>query len=216
MTRYGPSFKALAIGLAALAGYVDAVGFLRIGGLFVSFMSGNSTRLAIGLANHSEVRLVAGSLIASFVIGVIVGSLTAAKAGRHRKPVILALVTACLTGAAVLDTAHHASVTTAAMAAAMGATNAIFQRDGEVTIGVTYMTGTLVKFGQRIAAALLGGERWGWAPYLALWVGLLSGGYCGAMLYGTTGTGALWVAAAYAASLTLLATALGTSPTPIS
>ena len=31
--------------MSTLAGYVDAIGFLHLGGLFVSFMSGNSTRM---------------------------------------------------------------------------------------------------------------------------------------------------------------------------
>ena len=44
----------IAAALAALAGYVDAVGFIASGGLFVSFMSGNSTRLGIGLADASH------------------------------------------------------------------------------------------------------------------------------------------------------------------
>ena len=36
----------LACALSALAGYVDSIGYLHLGGLFVSFMSGNSTRWA--------------------------------------------------------------------------------------------------------------------------------------------------------------------------
>src|SRR3546814_9729783 len=39
------------------------------------------------------------------------------------------------------------------LAAAMGAENGVFLRDREVSIGVTYMTGTLVRVGQKLAEA---------------------------------------------------------------
>ena len=44
-----------------LAGFVDAVGFIASGGLFISFMSGNSTRLGIGLAEVTQFAALAGS-----------------------------------------------------------------------------------------------------------------------------------------------------------
>ena len=36
-------------------------------------------------------------------------------------------------------------------------------------LGLTYVTGALVKVGQLAAEALTGGARWGWAPNLLLW-----------------------------------------------
>ena len=37
---------------SALAGFVDAVAFIQSGGFFVSFMSGNSTRMAVGFVQN--------------------------------------------------------------------------------------------------------------------------------------------------------------------
>src|SRR6266481_5693140 len=67
---------ALACALSALAGYVDAIGFLHLGGLFVSFMSGNSTRMGVSLAEGQWLSAAeAFGLIALFVIGAAAGSL---------------------------------------------------------------------------------------------------------------------------------------------
>ena len=74
MTRYDKRVQALAIGLSMLAGYVDAIGFIQLGGFFVSFMSDNSTRLGVGLIEWSNDATRAGGLITLFVIGVIAGS----------------------------------------------------------------------------------------------------------------------------------------------
>jgi alkylation response protein AidB-like acyl-CoA dehydrogenase len=67
------------------------------------------------------------------------------------------------------------------LAAAMGCENGVFHRDGEVTIGVTSMTGSLVRMAQKLAGALMGdADRWGWVRHLYLWLGFVAGVVLGA------------------------------------
>jgi uncharacterized membrane protein YoaK (UPF0700 family) len=195
---------ALAAALSGVAGYVDAIGFLKLGGFFVSFMSGNSTRLGVGIATgHPSAALTALSLIALFVGGVVLGALAARLAGEERRSAVMALEALLLAGAAALIMAGFDAAGVAAMVLAMGAENAVFQRNGDVGVGLTYMTGALVKAGQRIAAALTGGDRWAWGPYVLLWAGLTLGGALGAAAYLKFGILALWAAAAVVATLAL-------------
>jgi uncharacterized membrane protein YoaK (UPF0700 family) len=202
MKDYRRRDVALAAGLSAIAGYVDAIGFLKLGGFFVSFMSGNSTRLGVGLATgHWTTVRTALALIALFVGGVVLGALVARRAGEGRRSVILALEAGLLAASAGLFTAGLDAAGVAAMVLAMGAENAVFQRNGDVGVGLTYMTGALVKAGQRIAAALTGGDRWAWAPYALLWAGLSLGGALGATTYLRLGVSALWAAAGLLAAV---------------
>src|SRR3979411_680147 len=81
---------ALTCALSALAGYVDGIGFIHLGGLFVSFMSGNSTRMGVSLADgHWRDAAQALSLIALFVIGAALGSLIVLGRGANRQPWVL-------------------------------------------------------------------------------------------------------------------------------
>jgi uncharacterized membrane protein YoaK (UPF0700 family) len=81
---------ALACTLSALAGYVDGIGFIHLGGLFVSFMSGNSTRLGVSLAQgHWSNAAEAIGLILLFVMGAACGSLIVLGGGARRQPWVL-------------------------------------------------------------------------------------------------------------------------------
>lgn len=194
MKHYERGEVALAITLSGVAGYVDAIGFLKLGGFFVSFMSGNSTRLGVALAtaNWAAAMTVLG-LVASFVGGVVLGALTARALGENRRSPVLAVEAALLaTGASLLAFGFDAAGVVA-VAMAMGAENAVFQRNGDVAVGLTYMTGALVKAGQRIAGALVGGEPADWPRYILLWMALTAGGALGALTYVTIGAAALWV-----------------------
>ena len=207
MHRYEHRPRALAMGLAMLAGFVDALGFLQLGGLFVSFMSGNSTRLAVGTVAGSPAAPLAAGLILSFIAGVTGGVLAGQAAGRWRKQAVLALVTLLLATAATIASiaGPRPVVVTFVMAAAMGVANDVFLRDGEVSIGVTYMTGALVKLGQNLARTLTGGPLLAWLPHLLLWLSLVGG----AAVYPALGLGALWIATAIAALLLAAAFAIG-------
>ena len=209
MTRYDQRTQALAASLAAIAGYVDATGFLATSGFFVSFMSGNSTRLAVGSIERAADAAAALALIAVFVVGVVIGSLAGRNAGRHQRSRVIALVAVVLFGAVALSTAGQSQAALGAMALAMVAENAIFEAEGEVQIGLTYMTGTLVKFGQRLGTALSGGDRWGWTPYALLWLGLVAGAVSGAALFPLFGLKSLLVPAGFLAILALLVARLG-------
>jgi len=92
----------LACALSALAGYVDGIGFLHLGGLFVSFMSGNSTRMGVSLAEGQWLSAAeAFGLIALFVIGAAGGSLIVLGRGTNRQAWLL-LAEASLLAAAAL------------------------------------------------------------------------------------------------------------------
>ena len=185
----------LAAALSAVAGYVDAVGFMTLGGFFVSFMSGNSTRLGVGLASgRMDQAWMAGGLIALFVVGVVLGATVARRAGEERRWAVLTAEALLLLIAAGLCSFGLRQAGMAAVVLAMGVENAVFQRQGDVGVGLTYMTGTLVRIGQRIATALHGGPRWEWLPFLALWAGLASGGALGAVVFLRWGVLALWPA----------------------
>jgi uncharacterized membrane protein YoaK (UPF0700 family) len=195
--------RALAAALAALAGFVDAVGFLGLGGFFVSFMSGNSTRLGVGMASEAAAAAVAAALVAAFVAGVALAALLSRAAGRFSRPAVLGLVAAALALAALLHQPGAVPGAFLLVALAMGAENMVFQRNGDVAFGLTYMTGTLVRIGQRLADALGGGPRWDWLPWAMLWAGLVAGGVIGALAWLRFGADALWIAAGAAAVLSV-------------
>lgn len=195
--------RLLAIALAALAGFVDAAGFLAADRYFVSFMSGNTTRLGVDLASAPAMAWLPALLIGAFVAGVTGGALIAQRAGARRKPVVLALVAALLGLAAAFHVEQAGLPMLALLAAAMGALNNTFQRDGAVAVGLTYMTGALVRMGQGLAARLAGTGGDGWHNWLLLWLGLTGGALAGALCWLHLSDLALWLATGWTLALTL-------------
>ena len=88
---------------------------------------------------------------------------------------------------------------------AMGALNTTFQRNGEVAVGLTYMTGALVRIGQGLGALLLGRGGANWRSFAALWSGLATGAIAGALAWSRWQAGCLWLAALWAAAMVFVA-----------
>lgn len=206
---YGlPCFATTALAASSpsgLAGFVDAVGFISASSYFVSFMSGNTTRLGVALGTDPAQALLPALLIIGFLGGVTAGALIALRAGPLRKPAVLACVAALLLAGAAARAVGSERLMLLALVLAMGAINNTFQRGGEVTVGLTYMTGVLVRLGQGFALWLAGKAERGWAAWGALWSGLLCGAVLGAFLQSHLPMGCLWIAGIAAALMALLA-----------
>lgn len=206
MTRLDRNARLMAICFAALAGMVDAIGFLSSGGFFLSFMSGNSTRLSVGLAEGAPYVGMVVLLLLSFVLGVTSGSLIGRNhvmPANRRQALILGIIALLLFIAPLFASSGFLLLGLCLAAFCMGAENTLFEQDGSVSFGLTYMTGALVKIGQGVATMLSGGEKLGWMPYLILWIGLVSGAAVGATLFGMFGVHSLWLPSALAGSFAI-------------
>lgn len=194
--------RLLAVVLSGTAGFVDAVGFLAVGGYFISFMSGNSTRMAVDLAEGDLAGAsIAAVILGSFFLGAVCGAVVTRRRNLDDRPAVLALVAALLVAALIVHWATAATIvgmpaSMVVVAMSMGAMNSVFHTRGEVSLGITYMTGAVVKSAHRLVDALAGGS---WAPYrqqVSLWAALSVGGVAGAVLQVWLGVAALGVAVA--------------------
>jgi len=192
----------MAASLACLAGYNDAVGFRALGGVFVSFMSGNSTRFAVDVSqpDWSPSTFLPLGIIALFLFGVIAGALVREKIPRRKQVGVLTLVTAVIGISAVVATNGQGEPAAALLAVAMGASNNVFVKQGEVSVALTYMTGTLVKLGQRLAGRACGSRK-PWLSNLILWLAFILGAVAGSLSHSLLRMQALWISFAFAACL---------------
>jgi len=196
--------------LTALAGYVDALGFLRLGGLYTSFMSGNTTQFAVYVGEADWNRtLLPLWLVAAFLVGAILGSVVAIRVpDRWATPSVLAFETILIAAALAIGLlSPEPSGASLAIAAAMGAQNAVLARVKGFRAGTTFVTGALFSFGQKIAEALTRtGSPFGWAGDGVVWLSLLVGALCGALAYRAVNLYALVPPALVAGLLALITT----------
>lgn len=151
--------RRLGCSLAAVAGAVNAAGFLAVG-YYSANMTGNVSTLAMSL-HVGDLMVVASclGLIAAFVAGAVLSTFLVNAGRRRRHQAIFAysiLLESVLLGLlAFLDTALHAGprgpVLAYGLSFLMGLQNATVTRISGARVRTTHMTGMLTDFGIEIA-----------------------------------------------------------------
>ncbi|WP_067685923.1 YoaK family protein [Nocardia jejuensis] len=177
----------LSTALLMLAGFVGAAAYAHSAGYFVTFMTGNTERATIGhfVGDHTIARSAA-LLILAFLSGVFVASLCRRYWWRNHPHGATVLATVALIGAVAADAFQEQQDVGIGLAPilfvafGMGALNTSFVKNGEVSIPVSYITGTLVKLVQGIERHMAGGTVRDWLGYAVQYgsfvVGALLGG----------------------------------------
>jgi len=181
----------LIVVLTAASGSVDAVGFLRLGGVFTSVMTANMVLLGVSAGRHDgALALHAGAAFAGYVLGAIVGSMVAGRSveGQPSWPrsittalgvELVALVVFAAWWEATSGRPSGASTYAllAVNATALGIQSGAVLRFGVQSLSTTYLTGTLTQF----VASLHGPHRLS-TRSLALLLAVTAGGALGAVI----------------------------------
>ncbi|AKN15577.1 hypothetical protein MHAE_12438 [Mycobacterium haemophilum DSM 44634] len=197
--------------LAGLAGILGATAFTHSAGYFVTFMTGNAQRAVLGCFRGDMVLSVtAALLLLCFVAGVITASLCRRYfwvAHPHGPTVLTTFSLMAATGCDILVGRWNQSqldfTPILLVVFGIGALNTSYVKDGEVSIPISYVTGTLVKMGQGIERHIAGGKVTDWLGYFLLFASFVLGAALGgAISVLVSGTQMLAVAAVVCALTT--------------
>jgi len=196
--------------LAALAGVLGATAFTHSAGYFVTFMTGNAQRAVLGYFRGDVLLSVsAGLLMLCFVAGVVVASVCRRHfwvAHPHGPTVLTTVSLLAATVMGVIDDGWEEVNLDFApimlVVFGIGALNTSFVKDGEVSVPLSYVTGTLVKMGQGIERHIAGGNASDWLGYFLLFTSFALGAALGGCIsLVVNGTGML-IAASFMCALT--------------
>ena len=191
MTILQPARYGLGLVLTAVAGWVAAVGFLEIGGLYVSFVSGNTVQIGLNVERaYWPLVTRSGTAVGLFILGSVCGGLVQMGSPRWSPPVTLLIeAVAIATGAYLLwmlPDWPHALI--ACLAFGMGLQNHAVAKSRQDGAGTTFVTGVLFRAGDAFARRLAGRDRTGlWIASLvvaaAFAAGAAGGAFCESRLH---------------------------------
>ena len=139
-----------------IAGFVDAYGMITYG-VYVSFMSGNTTQTGYQTAEGAfRPASLSALAILAFVVGSFAGTLIVEVAGRYARQALYCAVAGAL--AAIVGLTQFGmlsgALAIAAISVAMGVMNSALSRVGAQAVSLTFVTGSLSRVGSSLALAL--------------------------------------------------------------
>lgn len=173
--------------LAVLAGVLGATAFTHSAGYFVTFMTGNAQRAVLGYFRDDVwLSVTAGLLMVCFLVGVVVASVCRRHFWVDHPHGPTVLTTFSLVAATALDIviggwegSQLDFLPIMLVVFGVGSLNTSFVKDGEVSVPLSYVTGTLVKMGQGIERHIAGGQAADWLGYFMLLASFILGATVG-------------------------------------
>lgn len=181
----------LAIFLACIAGYLDAVGILKWK-IYVSFMSGNTTQLGIALSTEKSALIITTfTVIVCFILGIYTGTcLSLLKDSKTPKlsfylvSGILIMYTAISQNCAISNV-----LSIAVIGFSTGIMNTIVTSVGDQKINTDFVTGTLNSLARNTAMLTMSTDKIIKKQYkqnairlVLLWSGFISGAFTAPLL----------------------------------
>lgn len=181
----------LAILLAFIAGYTDAVGLIKWK-TYVSFMSGNTTQLGTALG-RGTIEVISSSLcvIGSFVAGIYLGTCLSVWQRQHKFSSTFFIVAGFLIAYSIVGYYYpipsYGSLVIIGFS--MGMMNTIVTSVGKQNVNTDFVTGTLNSLAKNSAMYTMSQSAEDRATYgsnairlLILWIGFISGAFIAPIL----------------------------------
>ncbi len=189
--RLEPGFSRLLLSsvLVLLAGFIDSIGYLGLGKVYLSFMSGNSTKLGIALFEADyALWATTGTVVLLFIAGAFVGTFITESWGKWHLTLILSVECVLFLFAILLSLLFHTQYIIFPIAMAMGMQNTMHQMVAHADVGKGFVSGTLFGIGQALAKAVRGkAPASEWAVLALSWFIFVIGAALGAWMLVNSG-----------------------------
>ncbi|MGL5041616.1 MAG: YoaK family protein [Culicoidibacterales bacterium] len=151
----------IAFTFSFISGYVDVLGFLVLGGLFLSFMSGNSAKLGWSLATANfGSALEYFTVILAFIFGAFLGDLLISIVKKDALYVVLYTELFLFSLAVLVSHGYTSWGYIIPLTTAMGLQNTAQISINKTIIGKSFVTGMLYHLGVAFSKLVQGKPKW--------------------------------------------------------